>query len=344
MKKTILILGVFIFLFTLVITGCTAEEETHSFKSYNEAREYFIQNHPTKIDIGSVRFDPKHLLALRDQMGEGGELRFSTNWGGTIITQESTSLDLNEVKSFSLEHLTALLQLCPELKEIRMDNHNVKVDQMSTILEQYPEVEFIWRVPLDGRHAMASNVTAYSTFHEPNATHKLTSPKMENLKYVHNLQALDLGHNELTTLDWLQYCPNLEFLILGDNQIKDLTPIGNLKHLKYLELFMAPVQDLTPLANCTELIDLNLSTCSLITDLTPLDNLQHLERFWANLTRGITPESQAHFIELHPNTEVHFDGRHATSDGWREHERCKHYLWCLHNRQWIPFDEPLPGK
>ena len=61
---------------------------------------------------------------------------------------------------------------------------------------------------------------------------------MEALKYVHGLKALDLGHNDITTLDWLHYCPDLELLILSDNwKIKDMTEIGALTHLQYLERF-----------------------------------------------------------------------------------------------------------
>ena len=165
------------------------------------------------------------------------------------------------------------------------------------------------------------------------------------LKYVPGLKALDLGHSEVTSLDFLQYCPDLELLILGDNQgVTDLTPIGNLKHLQYLEMFMVGAEDISPLANCTELLDLNMSTCYKIKDLSPLDGLEKLERFWGNSMKGLSEEEKNRFIAAHPDTECMFEKTHATAGTWRKHERYDHYIWCLGVGIWIPFDEPLPEE
>ena len=346
MRKQFLALLCALLLAVPGFSGSTAaESEVLSFRNYNECLKYVKENHPASLDLGAVRYDPKHLLALLDQMGENAVLHFSTTWDGVIITDETADLDLNEVKKFSLDHLEALFRLCPGLKTVNISKHSVNMKKMVAILESHPDIYFVWQVKLDGRHGLASNATAYSTFHEPDANHKLTSSALENLKYVPGLKALDLGHNEISSLDWLQYCPDLELLILGDNKdIRDLSPIGNLEHLQYLELFMLHVTDISPLANCMELLDLNLSTCPYITDLTPLDSLQKLERFWGNRMNKVDQDMRDHFISAHPDTETHFKGQHATSDGWREHERYTHFIWCLKHRQWIPFDEPLPGK
>ena len=139
--------------------------------------------------------------------------------------------------------------------------------------------------------------------------------------------------------------PELELLILGDNRgITDITPIGNLTHLQYLELFSTGTADLSPLANCRELIDLNLCYDMKVTDLSALEGLTKLERFWGNHMDGLTAEETERFTALHTGTECVFNGKHATSEGWREHERYEHYRWCLKNQVWIPFSEPLPGK
>ena len=59
----------------------------------------------------------------------------------------------------------------------------------------------------------------------------------------------------------------------------------------------------------------------------------------------ITEEEAQHFIDHHPNCIVDFQPSHAaTVDGWRsENPHYKHYIWCFKNRQWIPFNEDLPG-
>ena len=200
-------------------------------------------------------------------------------------------------------------------------------------------------VCLKGRYRLPSNCTAYSTLNGPDEPEKLRSGNLEALQYVHGLKALDLGHNDITDLDWLQYCPDLELLILSDNKkIKDITPIGELKHLQYLEIFSTDTVDISPLANCTELIDLNLSAMKSVTDLSPLDGLTKLERFWGTRMYGLSEEEKERFAAAHPGVQISFNAKHQTSDGWREHERYDHYCWCLKHQTWIPFGEPLPEK
>ena len=57
---------------------------------------------------------------------------------------------------------------------------------------------------------------------------------------------------------------------------------------------------------------------------------------------NVSDEQKTKFIETHPQTKAVFYGNHATSDGWRDHDRFQHYRWCLHAHTWIPFDQALP--
>ena len=328
----------------LPVSGAAAEE-TPKFVNPQSAVKYVKANQPTALTIEGVKWTPKELYSVRKAMPEGSEFHFSTEWGGITVTDEAEDLDLTGIKkAVTGEDLEALVLMCPKIKRIdnskkRSPSNNV----MIPLVEKYPDVQFEWVVHLGGSHYVATTETAFSTFNEPFDPDSLSSKQLMKLKYCPRMKALDLGHNRITDLEFLQYVPDLEFLIVGDNMIKDLTPISQLKHLQYAELFSNYFTDITPLASCTELIDLNICYAR-VTDFSVLDNLENLERFWATMIRGLPEEEKERFKRVHPNVEVDFEGSHATTNGWRKHPRYKHYIWCLKNRTWIPFDQPLPTE
>ena len=327
---------------TLALTvSASALADSMTFGNYNQALKYVQEQQPQKLDISGVRFKPSEILALKNHMPKGGTLTFSTAWCGVAITEKSREIDLSGTsQAVNQTEVEALLAICPHLKKLNLTNHrNLSNQVMIPLVEQYPDIEFIWFLTLSGRHSLYTSDTAYSTFNHAGADVKLYSANLELLKYAPGLKALDLGHNNITSLDFLQYVPDLEFIILGDNPgITDLTPLGELKHLQYAEIFTLNITDVSPLANCTELLDLNLSFCKDVTDLSPILSLPKLERFWGN-KMALSEEQKAAFTAAYPDAQVVFNGAHATSDGWREHQRYFHYVKCFKNHVWVPFGE-----
>ena len=338
-------LCVLLILLLLVLAG-SAAAENKTFSSVSEALRYIKNNQPAELTIENVKFKPTDLLKIRDAMPEGSVFHFTSTWGKVQFSDESTEIDLT-VRSTGVPdaEFQGFIDLCPNLKLIDNSNHTgPSYKFMIPLIEKYPDITFEWKVWLGKNHYCSTKATAFSTFNEPFDPDALTSKQLyERIRYCSRLKALDLGHNELKDLEFLQFLPDLEFLIVGDNQIHDLTPISQCKHLKYAELFSNYFTDLTPLAACTELLDLNICYCP-VHDFSPIDGLENLERFWATMIRGLPKEEQQRFMEVHPNTEVDFKGSHATTNGWRKHPRYKHYIWCLRNSTWIPFDQPLPGE
>ena len=325
----------------LLVSACAAGAEQVKLKTVEKALDYVKKNQPAELDLGEIKMKPQELKKIRDAMPEGAVLHFSSQWGALTFTDQDTEVDLNKLKNgVSKDALTGLLAVIPGLRKLTCSKHyRMTNDVIVPLMAQYPDVEFIWHISLNGNHSLNSADTAYSTFNTPTEKHKLTSANLESLQYAKGLKALDLGHNKITSLAFLRFFPDLEFLILGDNPIEDLTPLGELKHLQYLEMFSVKATDLSPLANCTELLDLNLTYCNGITDLSPLDGIQTLERCWLSHMSGITAEEEARFIEKHPTAECNFHGGDATGDGWRHHPRFKHYKGCLKSHQWISFSE-----
>ena len=324
-----------------------ADSEPLSFRKVSQALEYIEQNQPEELDLGVTKMSPTDLRTIKRAMPENGALHFTMKWEGLTVSDTDRDLDLNGAQNrLTEDQMEALIELVPEVQTIDVSKgYRLANDLMIRLVEKYPEIQFIWLITLNSGHSLVSTDTAYSTFNGAEATNKLTSEQMELLKYAPGLKALDLGHNKLTSLDFLRYFPDLEFLILACNkEIDDIEILGTMKHLQYLELFTVAVSDISPLANCTELLDLNLSFCNNITDLSPLAGLTKLERFWGTKMENLPEEQKEAFVRDHPQTEYSFLAFHATSDGWREHPRYDHYLYCLHNRVWIPFDQPLPEK
>ena len=326
----------------LAAASCAGAEQV-KLGTVEKAVAYVKENQPAELDLGEVRMSPQEIWTIKQSMPENGVLHFTIQWGGTKITDRDTLVDLNKSKGgVSVEALSKLVEILPDVQKIDVSElRHLSNAEMPALVEKYPQVQFAWYIVLNRHHSLISDNTAYSSFNEPHEKVKLNSDQLEMLKYAPGLKALDLGHNKITSLDFLRYFPDIEFLILGDNQISDITILGTLKHLKYLEIFSVPITDISALAGCTELMDLNLCYNTEITDLSPLAGLTSLERFWGNHMTGLSAEEKAKFIADHPNVETVFDGKHATSDGWRLHERYSHYRTCLKRHVWVPFGQPL---
>ena len=326
--------------------GCAAAQaDTVSFRGLNDALKYVKKNQPKELTIEAGKFKPSELIKVKNALPEGAEFHFAVTWGNVAYSDKTKKLDLRELKgAVTVADLEALIALCPKISQI--DNSAKRYpsnNDMIALIEKYPKVQFEWMVSFGKGHYCATTATTFSTMLPPSSGRELTSAKLELLKYVPHLKALDLGHNKLTTLDFLQYVPELELLIIGQNSVKDITPIGELKHLQYAELFSNPFTDLSPLANCKELLDLNITACQ-TPDLSPLDGLENLERLWANMIKHLTDEETARFKQMHPNCQTDFQPSHAaTVDGWRKHIRYRHYIWCFKNKKWVPFSEDIPG-
>ena len=344
-KSTLTARRVFLLFTTLLMLllplSAPADTEVR-FHSYNEVMKYIKANHPADLDIGSVRLKPSDLGRIADALAEGGKLSFSSAWCGTVITEKDELIDLNgSTANVSVSDVETLIRLVPGVKKIILSRHrNLSNDQMIPILEKYTEIEFVWLINLGRAYTLSSDATAYSTFKKTSEGKKLKSSDLEVLKYAKDLKALDLGHHEITSLDFLRGL-DLEMLILAHNKITDISVLAEMPHLQYAELFMNQITDISPLAACTELLDLNL-TRNNVADLTPLDACTHLERLWSSLNKEMTDETKQHFIETHPNCIANFKNAHPTADGWRKHPRYPHYISCLKKHVWIPFSEMNP--
>jgi DNA polymerase III epsilon subunit-like protein len=99
------------------------------------------------------------------------------------------------------------------------------------------------------------------------------------LKYLENLEILNLAGNKINNISCLENLKNINDLNLSENEISDLTSISRLNEITSLNLSHNNIIDITPLEKLIKLTKLSLKYNSVI-DIEPLkniDNLKHLD-------------------------------------------------------------------
>ncbi len=262
---------------------------------------------------------------------------------GVDFDTEATELDLDAagVVVKDITELVALIDQMPNLKTVNMYGSELTRAQMDTLFDGYPDIFFGWTLKLY-THTIRTDATAFSTLHghqgkDNDPFH--TTKQLSILRYCRNLEALDIGHNYVTSLDFLAELPHLKVLIVAANYNcdGDLTPLSTLTELEYLELFSANIRDVSPLASLTNLRDLNLTYNQKLRDISPLYELPKLERFWCGYT-AVPAEQRTAMEAAHPDCE--FDWVSMPTEGtWRKHPHYDTIYQIFHEFVYYPFDE-----
>ena len=124
---------------------------------------------------------------------------------------------------------------------------------------------------------------------------EVPSITIQGQEYSTDLTELDLSGMGLTDTDIepLRYMVNLEILNLNDNNLSDLSPLADLHRLIGLRIggYNSDIADLSPLEGLTSLEDLALPPNSKIQDLSPLSGLTSLQYLFMEGTWGSDPVS-----------------------------------------------------
>ena len=177
----------------------------------------------------------------------------------------------------------------------------------------------VWEIPM-GLWYIRTDVKAFIPFkygYDINLPFHDTEAK--ELKYLVDMECLDLGHMRMTDISFLQYMPKLRFLILADTVCEDFSYLANLTELVYLELFRSEIKDVNLLMGLTKLEDLNIGW-------TELDNpeklmeMTWLKRLWAT-KNGMDPSKYYLLEQALPDTYVYMKSSHPTEGGWRKSDR-----------------------
>ena len=235
------------------------------------------------------------------------------------------------------EEIESLIPAMPNLKKVEMLRCGISNEDMETINLRHDDVQFVWMVQVYNR-GVRTDQTYFHVFRWTNPNTDIYLPNdtgimAENLRYCHDMVAVDLGHQHIyevtngeRTSHFLEGMPKLKYLILGNCAHDTMPELASCKELVWLELFKTSFYDLTPLLECKNLRHLNIAFIKIRgeerrqLDVDQLKQMTWLERLWigGNMFTGAQVQQLRDAL---PNTEiVIMYGDEATLGGWRKPE------------------------
>lgn len=299
------------------------------------------------------------LLALGLCLSAGAETAGDVQWQGLTFAADAEAIDLGEIRVTDFAAFADMLAQLPKLKKVDMFATPVTKAEIETLAARFPEMDWGWTMVIrctDGNHEIRTDQTAFSTLHNNKSPHH-KSEDFSILRYCRHLFALDVGHNSVTSLDFLEDLPELRVLIVACNEVTDISPLAGLKHLEYAEIFKNKITDITPVTGLTSLLDLNVCF-NRIQDISPLKGMTWLKRLWMFsaqvYNQGYSAEVTNEFKKALPDTEV--DTTHYSTTGtWRylgnEEHKHPHYAAIVASfgdthlrpkKAYVPFEDSHP--
>lgn len=273
-----------------------------------------------RIDLYGWDISVEEALALRERGGDKSFI-YTVSLYGRAFSTDSTEIDLSEMEITDTKELEQALIHFPQLEKVLMIHCGLDNDTMDELNLRHEGIDFVWMVQVM-TVAIRSDRTYFSIYNPDERCFSRES--VQNLRYCHDLVAVDLGHCGIgqEDLEFVRGCPKLEFLIIAESYCHNLEPLRACPNLRYLEAFKSYLSDISALKDCPKLTDLNLCY---IPSLGPscvevLSEMKQLEHLWfcdANFSAQLIIQLQ----DSLPNTEfLYHKGPESTGNGWRTHD------------------------
>lgn len=285
-----------------------------------------------KVNLTNQKFDLDEQLKMKEKYPHI-DFEWSILIASKYVDSNVTELNLDNEKIEDIDKLYKSLKLFNNLTYLDMGYSNLKNEELDKINNDFKDIKIVWKIKFGPWHIKTDDI-AFSVLISNFPYKRLTSDDLHFLKYCKDLQALDLGHQNITDLNVIaDNLPNLRLLILADNKISDISPLTKLKNLHYVELFMNNIHDFSPIAEMPSLVDVNISF-NRFQDITPLKNLPKLERLWV-VGCSLNKDKITELRKIYPNATVNINGPGSTEAGWRTHERYYKMIDMFHKRNYI---------
>ena len=272
-----------------------------------------------RIDLTGCGLTAEQIKAVRS--ASGAVTVYELELFGKTVSTDALELDFSGIRMglSGAAVIEEALGEFPLLEKVVMCDCGISNEDMAALNDRHENVRFVWRVYFSG-FSLRTDDTNFIAARVRN-DFPIYSNDLEVLKYCPDLQALDLGHKNITHLNFLRYVPHLKYLIIVENDVNDITPIGELQELTYLEMFWTKCEDISPLQNCKALTDLNISYiyCRPAKCLETLVNMPQLERLWY-CGNNLNAEQLEELQTALPDTEMYLAAHgEPTGSTWREH-------------------------
>lgn len=234
------------------------------------------------------------------------------------VTSDTTELDLSGIPMDSVGPLEEGLKYFNNLQKIVMCDTGLSNEEIDAMWKRHPETRFVWNVQI-GRFKTRTDIIYLMPFQYGYDGTKgicLNDRDCTEMKYLVDLICLDMGHMEITNVEFLRYMPNMQYLIIADTYASDLSPMENLTNLKFFEAWKCGIRDISPLLGCTSLEDVNLCN-NPIEDISLLGQIESLNNIWIS---GVNwPQEQKDALNAaKPDAKiVYHQNKGSTGAGWR---------------------------
>lgn len=264
----------------------------------------------TYVDLCGSQIPQEEIISLAQRWPDI-QFVWTVNIAGMDIRTDVTSIDLSGKQIGDPAIVDSVLPYFPNLTRVVMCDCGIGNAEMDALNRKYENIQIVWTVDIGPYLRVRSDVEALI----PTKNNIwLRDTETYNLRYCTELVALDLGHMDISNIDFAAYMPKLKYLIVADSQVNSLEPLRGLQELVYLEAFLTHVTDYSPLTECPALESLNISwTYGYFEPLTKISSLRRL--WWGGTPHGYYEVQQ--LTQCLPDTQlVLYDGD-STGSGWR---------------------------
>ncbi|MCQ2558112.1 MAG: hypothetical protein MJ135_03225 [Oscillospiraceae bacterium] len=231
---------------------------------------------------------------------------------GQNVSICSTQLIFNLVPigNEGVPQLREMIRSFPRLNYLRLEQCGIDSAVLEDLNHEFPTIDVVWRIFFNA-YSCLTDVTKIL------ASGSVTDADTEDLKYCHRVRWIDLGHNDITNIDFVWGMPEIEVAIFAGTKLKNIEPIANCPKLEYFEIFGTNVTDISPLASCPGLEHFNFSFMNGLTDVSVLLQLTNLKRVWCGHNNVRIYKDMKKFMEMYPDCEVSLYNENSTGNGWR---------------------------
>ena len=266
----------------------------------------------TGVSLRGCPIPQEQLAALADRW-ENIQFTWTVRLGDLEVSTDVQTLDLSGIPFTDTQEIDSVLPYFPNLTQVLMLNCGIGNAEMDALNRKYEDIQIVWMVNIGPSFRVRTDVTALIP---TQSGAWFTDEDTYNLRYCTELVVLDLGHMDITNIDFAAFMPKLRYLIVADSQVKSLEPLRGLENLIYLEAFLTHVTDYSPLLDCPALEDLNISWT--YGSFEPLCQMTQLKRLWWGGTPHSYQAVNALTTQLSNTQLVLYDGE-STGSGWRKH-------------------------
>lgn len=189
------------------------------------------------------------------------------------------------------------LPCMPNLTYLSFDRCDTTDEVVAQLREDFPDVKIAWRI-FFGPFSVMTDVEKIW------AIGALNDETIQPIKYCTDIKYLDVGHNEISKIDFIENMPNLEVGIFSITYVDDLSPIVYCQKLEYLEFCSSYVTDLSPILQVPSIEHIHMGANDVLTDISPIYDMPNLKRLYMSASYRIPQEQVDKFRELHPDCDV----------------------------------------